>query len=276
MKMKRILIVGAGSYVGENVRKYLESFSREYKIEILDAKGLKPEEEQFDKFDIVYYVAGIAHQHENKKNVHLYYKINRDLTINVAEKAKAGGVGQIIIMSTMAVYGVTEGVIKKKTKPNPSTHYGKSKLEADRAIWKMRNEKFKVVILRPPMIYGKGCKGNYQKLRKLALTIPIFPEVNNRRSMLYIGNLCCFIKNIIDHEMQGMFFPQNTEYVNTSRMVKEISDVNRKHMRLIGGFNWMKRLDIKIIKKVFGSLIYEKTETIDEFSFEESIGYTEV
>ncbi len=161
--MKRVLIAGAGSYVGENVREYLEGYPDRYSIDTLDARGLKPSIEQFKGYDVLFYVAGIVHIRETKKNAHLYYEVNKDLAIKTAKTAKTSGIRQFILMSTIAVYGFTKGVIRKKTKPHPVTHYGRSKLQADRAIWKMNGERFRVVILRPPMIYGKGCKGNYQR-----------------------------------------------------------------------------------------------------------------
>lgn len=273
--MKKVLIVGAGSYVGESFRYYCnENYPENYRIDELDARGLKSVVDQFKGYDCVFYVAGIVHTKETKENIHLYYKVNRDLAIKVAKCAKAAGVNQFIVMSTMAVYGMTEGVIGKDTKPNPKTHYGKSKLEADRAIWKLREKGFKVVILRPPMIYGTGCKGNYQKLRKLALKIPVFPKVDNQRSMLYIGNLCEFIVRLMEETREGVFFPQNTEYVNTSEMVKAIAESHGKKIILISGFGWVKMLPINTVKKVFGSLTYEHIDEI-LIDFGESVRLTE-
>ena len=134
--MKRVLIVGAKSYVGDSFKEYCETFyCGEFLIDILDARGLKPKAELFKSYDTIFYVAGIAHIKESEKNANLYYDVNRNLSIKVANCAKAAKVGQIIIMSTMAVYGMKEGMIRKDTEPNPCTHYGKSKLEADRAIW---------------------------------------------------------------------------------------------------------------------------------------------
>lgn len=277
--MKRVLIVGAGSYVGDSVKEYLEMYPEQYKVQILDARSLKPIEEQFAGFDSVFYVAGIAHRKETKENARLYYEVNRDLAIAVAENAKTAGTRQFIVMSTMAVYGLTEGMIKKDTRPKFKSHYGRSKLEADRRIWKMHDSNFRVAVLRPPMIYGKGCKGNYQKLRWLALHTPVFPKVDNQRSMLYIGNLCSFVKQVIDEELWGLFFPQNAEYVNTSEMVKMVALTNGKTVRLTKRFNTfislMKISPLKSVGKVFGSLKYEKVDTINRYVFEESIKNTE-
>ena len=287
--MKRILIVGAKSYVGESFSSYLnisKLYSKEhgkyedvYEVDTLEAHNLKPRVEQFRRYDVVLFVAGIVHRKETRKNAHLYYEVNRDLAIMVAEVAKQAGVHQFILISTMAVYGMMEGVISKNTKPNPTSYYGKSKLQADRAIWKMKEETFRVAILRPPMIYGNGCKGNYQNLRKLALKVPVFPKINNKRSMLYIDNLCEFLKEIIDEDRQGLFFPQNAEYVNIGEMVYLMGIANGNKVKLTRIFNLaiicLKAMPLKTIRKVFGSLRYEKVDIVNRYSFDDSISLTE-
>jgi UDP-glucose 4-epimerase len=105
-------------------------------------------------------------------------------------------------------------------------------VQAENGILPLNDDSFKVVVLRPPMIYGKGSKGNYPTLVKMALKIPAFPYVKNQRSMLYIGNLCEFVKQCIDDEKRGLFFPQNAEYTNTSEMVRLIAQEHNKKIRL--------------------------------------------
>ena len=112
------------------------------------------------------------------------------------------------------------------------------------------------------MIYGKGCKGNYPKLVKAALKLPIFPDIDNERSMLHIDNLCEFVRLIIDNEESGIFFPQNKEYVKTSEMVKVIAETHGKKIRLTKAFNPILKLlayKVGLINKVFGNLVYEKS-----------------
>lgn len=280
--MKKILIVGAGSYVGTSFEQYIrnetckEEQISKYMIHTLDAVSLKPEMDMFTGYDVIFFVAGIVHKKETKKNKHLYYQVNRDLAIAVAEAAKNAGAKQFIIMSTMAVYGMNTGYITKTSKPIPITHYGKSKLQADRKIWRMRDHEFRVAVLRPPMVYGQGCKGNYQLLRKFAVRSPIFPKCKNKRSMIYIGNLCEFVKRVIDEEKSGIFFPQNKEYVRTSEMVRLIAKENGKRIMLLPLCDFLIRaLPVDILQKVFGDLIYEDVDTVEKFSFEDSIRLTE-
>lgn len=72
--------------------------------------------------------------------------------------------------------GCKEKMITSSTEPNPRNFYGDSKWQADKKIRAMADVNFKVVVLRPPMIYGKGCKGNYPLLAKLATKLPVFPK----------------------------------------------------------------------------------------------------
>lgn len=219
-KQKKILITGAHSYIGESVRKYLLQEPKKYIVDIIEAKGLKPVPENFNGYDVVFNVAGIAHIKETKENQHLYYEVNRDLAIKIAMAAKEAGVQQFILLSSMSVYGLVTGHITKNTIPHPVNAYGKSKLQADEEIKKLEDAHFKFACLRPPMVYGKECKGNYQTLRKFVLTMPIFPDYYNKRSMIYIGNLCEFVKQCVDKEKRGLFFPQNASYVTTSSMAQ--------------------------------------------------------
>lgn len=274
--MKKVLITGAKSYIGDSVKEYLLSNKDQYDVDIKDTLGWEPKASDFKDVDVVFNVAGIAHIKETKENRHLYFDINRDLIIKIATAAKEAGVNQFILLSSMSVYGLLVGHITKQTPVNPINAYGKSKAEADEAIFNLEDEHFKFACLRPPMVYGKGCKGNYQSLRRFALKSPIFPNYPNQRSMIYIGNLCEFIKLCIDYEKRGIFFPQNIEYVNSSDMVKKIASSNNKNIKLTKAFNWaIKLFGISIVKKVFGDLIYEPVDTINKYSFEDSIKLTE-
>ena len=256
--MKKILITGANSYIGTSFEKWLMREPDRYKVETIDMKDGSWKEKDFSKYNVVFHVAGIVHIKETSANQNLYYKVNRDLAYETAKKAKKEGVGQFIFLSTMSVYGIEKGVITKDSFLNPRTAYGKSKLEAERLINELKDENFKIVILRPPMVYGKGCKGNYQRLANLAIRTPMFPKIDNKRSMIYIDNLSEFIKQVIDNESDGLFFPQNSEYVNTSEMVRLIAEVHGRRIIMIKLFSPILRvLNVNTINKVFGDLVYD-------------------
>ncbi len=262
--MKRILITGKNSYIGTSLENWLMREPDKYKVDTVDMKDGSWKEKDFSSYDVVFHVAGIAHVSSDPKMEALYYKVNRDLTIETAKKAKAEGIKQFIFMSSIIVYGDSSSskrVIDINTVPTPSNFYGNSKLQAEEGIKDLESDDFKIVVLRPPMIYGKGSKGNYPRLVNMAKKIPIFPDIDNERSMLHIDNLCEFIKVMIDHEERGLYFPQNREYVKTSELVKTIAEVHGKKIMMTRIFNPVLRLmfGIGIVNKVFGNLIYEKS-----------------
>ena len=278
--MKNILITGENSYIGTSFEQYMKRYDG-YEIDTIDMIDGLWREKDFSKYDAVFHVAGIAHSdvrnvsEETKKK---YYAINTDLTVETAKKAKESGVAQFIFMSSMIVFGSKQDCITKNTIPQPDNFYGDSKLQADVRIHKLETDEFKVVSLRPPMIYGKGSKGNYPLLAKFAKITPIFPNIDNKRSMLYIENLCEFVKLMIDNGENGYFYPQNTEYVTTSDMVYQIALNNGKRIILTKLFNPLIRLfrNNKIIKKVFGNMYYEKNmsqykDQYNRVTFEKSI-----
>ncbi|EXJ23313.1 UDP-glucose 4-epimerase [Alkalibacterium sp. AK22] len=262
--MKKILITGMNSYIGTSVENWLMKEPENYDIDKIDMKDEAWRKKDFSIYDVVFHVAGIAHVSSDPKMEDLYYKVNRDLTIETAQKAKAEGVKQFIFMSSIIVYGDSSSnkrVIDEHTVPDPSNFYGDSKLQAEEGIKCLDSKEFRVAIVRPPMIYGKQSKGNYPKLSKLAQITPIFPDIDNARSMLHIDNLSEFIKIVIEHEDSGIFFPQNEHFVSTSQLVKTISKVHGKHIWITGSINVLIRplLKIKLMNKVFGNLVYEKS-----------------
>jgi len=257
--MKNILITGVNSYVGNSLGEWLKQYPEDYQTEKISLRDGTWKEKDFSMYDVVVHVAGIAHRKETKENAQLYYDVNRDLAYDVAQKSKTESVKQFIFLSSMSVYGLEEGVIDGRTPLHPKSNYGKSKLEAENLIQPLENKNFKVAIIRPPMIYGKDCKGNYQRLAKIAKKVPVFPKIDNKRSMIYIDNLSEFIRLSIDEEMQGMFLPQNEEYVCTSELVSMIAQVHNKKIHMTRVFNpLIKLLKVNTVNKVFGNLVYEK------------------
>ena len=293
--MKKILITGANSYVGTSVEKYLKQWPDNYKLDTIDMRNGEWRKKSFADYDTVFHVAGIVHSDTEKLTEEKrlrYRRINTNLAIETARKAEREGVKQFIFMSSSVVYGETpkigeNRIITKETVPHPNNCYGESKLRAEEGILKIEkdsgNSDFKVVILRSPVIYGKNSKGNYPTLSKIAGISRFFPYVDNCRSMLYIENLAELIRLIILNEERGVFFPQNKEYTNTSKLVKEIREVKGKKTNLVRGFTWLlKFMNIfsKKISKAFGSWHYMQDMSIykQEYrlvDFKESIRRTE-
>lgn len=278
--MKRVLITGANSYIGTSFEKYIkENYPDDFGIDTIDMIDVSWREKSFAGYDSVFHVAGIAHSDNGKISAEkekLYYAVNTDLTIETAKKAKSEGVKQFIFMSSAIVYGNSAPIGKSKvitrdTPVSPANCYGDSKVQAENGLLPLSDDNFKVVILRPPMIYGKGSKGNYPVLAKMALKLPIFPYIKNQRSMLYIENLTEFVRLMIINEESGMFFPQNSEYSNTSELVKMIAAVHGKKVRLIKGFTWAVRfmgLFTGLVNKAFGNLGYDQSMSKCDFQYQ--------
>jgi UDP-glucose 4-epimerase len=279
--MKNILITGKNSYIGTSLENWLMREPDKYKVDTVDMKDGSWKEKDFSAYDVVFHVAGIAHIKETTDNQDLYYKVNRDLAYETAQKAKQDGVGQFIFLSSMSVYGIENGVIDKSTPLKPNSAYGKSKIEAEKLINNLEDNSFTVATLRPPMVYGKGCRGNYPRLVGLALKTPIFPNVDNKRSMIYIDNLSEFVKQLINNRSGGLFFPQNAEYVNTSEMVRLIAEAHGKKIVMTKLFNPLLRLlNVSTVNKVFGDLVYDisMSDYVSDYrvcGFKESIIKTE-
>lgn len=289
--MKRILITGANSYIGTSFEAYMQKHADGYAVDTVDMIDGTWRKKDFSGYDTVFHVAGIAHSDNGRiseEKAKLYYAVNTDLTVETAKKAKADGVKQFIFMSSAIVYGNSaplgkEKIITASTPVSPANCYGDSKVQAENGILPLSDESFKVVILRPPMIYGKGSKGNYPTLAKFAKKLPLFPYVKNQRSMLYIENLTEFIRLMIANEENGVFFPQNAEYSNTSEMVQEIGCIHGKKVRLVKGFTWALKIlscFTGLINKAFGSLTYDQAisqykQEYRKFSLVESIEATE-
>lgn len=261
--MKRILITGKGSYIGTHFKEYLEKEPQNYYVEELDMVDGSWKDFDFSDFDVVYHVAGIAHIKEVKENEELYYKVNRDLVIEVAKKAKESGVQQFIFMSSMSVYGLnySNELITVSTKCNPNTYYGISKYQAEKRIKKLENDTFKVCIVRPPMVYGDNSPGNLTKLFNAVRKFHIFPTIKNERSSITVERLVAFIKEYIDEEKSGLYLPQNDKYMCTYDIVREKMDQEGIKVIYLPLFNPIIKLmigKVTLVTKCFGDLKYGK------------------
>ena len=262
--MIKILITGKGSYIGTHFKEYLlNSFKDQYEVDELDMQDPNWKDHDFSKYDVVYHVAGIAHKKEVKENESLYYKVNRDLAIETAKKAKEAKVKQFIFMSSMSVYGLiySKDLITLNTPCKPNTYYGKSKYEAENEILKLNDKDFKVCVLRPPMVYGKNSPGNLTKLINLVRKVKVFPTIKNERSSITIDKLVEYVKCYIDNESTGIYLPQNDNYLCTYEVVKEMMNEEGVKVHYISVFNSLIRFLIgkqTLITKCFGDLKYGK------------------
>ena len=287
----RILITGVHSYIGTSFQTYMVSHQPDWQIDTVSLRGEQWRKMCFSHYDTVLHAAGIAHADRGKisrERERLYYQVNTELTVETAEKAKADGAGQFLYLSSAIIYGDSAPIGKAKiitaeTLPAPQSCYGDSKLQAELRLRPLDSPDFHVAVLRLPMVYGPGSRGNYLLLAKAAVRLPVFPMIRNQRSMLYVENLCEFLRLVIKNRESGTFFPQNGEYVCTSEMVREIAKAHSHRLWLAKGFRPMLRLaehGSGLVTKVFGNLAYAQElsqypENYRVCSFAESIRRTE-
>lgn len=261
--MKKILITGANSYIGTSFEEWAKKrYPGEFEIDTVDMVDGSWREKSFAGYDAVFHVAAIVHKKEKPEMKKLYLQVNKELPIEVANKAKTEGVGQFVFMSSMSVYGINTGRILPSTEPHPQTFYGKSKLAAEKGVRKLEDDEFHVAVLRPPMVYGPNCKGNYQLLKKFVSISPVFPNYQNQRSMISIDNLCEFIVQVIEQKKTGICFPQDEDYVCTTEMVQGIANEEGKRIWVTKIFNPFiflgLQFHVSVFEKMFGDLTYEK------------------
>jgi len=262
--MKRVLVIGRESYIGRSFAGYAGDG---FKVEFAGARDGSWQTHDFSGFSAVLLAAGLAHRRARAGDKGLYLAVNRDLPLAAAEKAKEAGVGQFIFLSSFSVYGRGPGEINALTPENPADVYGLSKLLAERALADLSDETFRVAVLRPPMVYGPGCPGNFPRLAALARRLPVFPDRPNRRSMIYIDNLCRLLQLIVEHGAGGLFRPQNEEYVSTPDLVLEMARAQGRKVyltRLLNPAVSLLKPLVPTAEKLFGDLYYDRSLSFDD------------
>ncbi len=281
--MKKVLITGAGSYVGENVRKYILSTSTDFQIDAVDTMGDNWKNADYSQYDVVFHVAGIAEVNGKKGMEQLYYKVNTDLTVEIAKHAQEHGVKQFIFMSSMIVYQETQSlkgnIVTPDTLPAPNGVYGDSKLKAEEGLRDLNLDlnRMKICILRPPMIYGPKSKSNLLRLGRLGTKVPFFPNWRNKRSMLYIDNLGEFVKQAVLRELEGTFYPQNRELSATVDIIRFFAEAAGHRIwitRVLNPFVWLGSFVLQPINKMFADSYY--VPEMSEYGFEyQLVGFEE-
>lgn len=271
----RLLILGKNSYVGKSVKNYFDREHSDVEIEFASSRNRQWEKYNFSKYDAIYNVSGLCHADSKHGTPEQYMSINGQLPIDMGAKAKKDGCKLFINMSSSIVYGNMsyigeEKTMDRNTVPVPVNVYGESKLFAEKGLLKLEDESFGVALIRAPLIYGENSIGNFPLMVKVARKFPIFPDIKNKQSMIYIDNLCELIYLIVKNNKRGIYLPQDRQIICTSKMVKDLSIMCGKNIHLTKVFNPILKLlgrKIYFIDKAFGDTVYTM-EASDYFEYQ--------
>ena len=264
----KVLITGKGSYIGMRIKLHLESFG--HTVDEVDTMNNQWRKINLSQYDSIVHVAAIVHNDAKDASEELFKKVNTDLPVSIAKTAKENGVRQFVFMSTMGVFGKVkslsseESIVTKDTIPNAVGGYGGSKLEAEKQLKKLESDTFRVAIVRPPNVYGPGCKGNYIPLfKKLALKLFICPYAYDdiKQSMLYVDNLSELVRLIVEKNADGVYMPQDDFIPNTVDIIRIIRIIYGKktHYSKLLGFFVKVLHKLPLINKIYGGIQYEES-----------------
>lgn len=269
--MPKVLITGANSFVGKNFIQH-SIFPGSAEVSLMENQ---PEDIDFKSFDTVLHLAAIVHQSKQILKTE-YFRVNRDLSIEVAKAAKENGVRQFVFLSTVKVYGEfnpDSGPWTENSECHPDDPYGKSKYEAEIELRKLEDENFIISVIRTPLVYGKEVKANMLSIMKLIDRFKILPfkKINNKRSFTYAKNLIDFIDRIIEKRASGIFIAMDSEPLSTTQLVEYIARYLNKKIILIKIPRAFIKLGEKLIPKIFdrlyGSFEMENSKTLQTLDF---------
>ncbi len=274
----KILVTGSNGFVGNY---FINKYKNKYEIKTFSF--LKDDINSLDcsYIDVVFHLSALVHQ-MGGASCEEYERVNVIQTLQLAKKAKESCVKHFVFMSTVAVYGIETGMMNEKSDYTPITEYGKSKLRAEIELQKLENKNFKVSIIRPPIVYGKNAPGNMKSLLKLINKVPLLPfgKIENKRSMVYIGNLSHLVDEIIIQKKSGVFLASDDEPISTSRLIELIAKNLDKKIYLVKIPFFESLLELvkpSFHKRLYGSLeidssiTKEKLNLKNPYSVEEGI-----
>lgn len=264
----RILVIGKNGYISRCFQKYMKKYP-DIDVVAISVRDESWKDFSFEGFDAIFNTTGLAHDNARKGSREQFMYLNSILPSELAKKAKNENVKIFINMSSLIIYGEmselgSEEFINSKTIPNPEGVYGESKLTGETILNKLADKDFKIAIIRSPLVYNENAIDNFLKLKKYALTIPLFPYIENRRSMIYSDNLCELVKLIAENKEGGFYYPQQEVHICTSKLVKDLANAARKNMCLTRLFNpliFLLSKKLLMMRKVFGSLAVDLNES---------------
>ena len=266
--MNNLLITGSTGFAGSYfINKYKDKYAiktfsfRKDNIDTLDCKDI----------DVVFHLSALVHQMDGA-SASEYERVNVTQTLELAKKVKKSGTKHFVFMSTVKVYGEeTNTKYSEKSVCHPEDEYGKSKLKAEQELLKLEDESFKVSIIRTPIVYGYGVKANIKSLVGLVKKVPILPfgNIQNKRSMVYIGNLCYLVDVVIEQQKAGIFLASDDEPISTTRLIELIAkNINKKvYLIRIPFFeSLLKLVKPSFHKRLYGSLEVDNSITKEKLN----------
>jgi len=261
--MKTILLTGASGFIGQY---FVQNYSTKYNIKKFSFLNDDFELLNFEGIDIIVHLSALVHKMGGVTKDE-YEHVNVEQTVTLAERAKEFGIKHFIFMSTVKVYGEeTNTPYDEESLCFPKDAYGESKLKAEEALQKMSNHDFKISIIRTPIVYGAGVKANIKNLINLVDKVPLLPfgDIENRRSMIYVGNLTYLIDEIVKQYRGGVFLASDDEIYSTKELILLISKVLKRQVYLIK-IPFFKKV-LKILKPSFHKRLYESLEVNNEWT----------
>jgi len=264
----RLFITGAGGFIGNY---FIKSYADKYEIETFSFLKDDISSLHVSDVDVVVHLSALVHQ-MGGASASEYERVNITQTLELAKKAKEGGVGQFIFMSSVKVYGEeSEIAYTEMLTCKPEDEYGKSKLKAENELLELEDENFKVSIIRTPIVYGYGVKANIKNLVNLVKKVPLLPfgNIKNKRSMVYVGNLCHLIDELIKQKQNGIFLASDDEPLSITKLIELIAKNLETKVTLIKVpffETFLKLVKPSFYKKLYGSLEVDNTLTKQKLS----------
>lgn len=226
----QILVTGATGFVGQALLPYLKDkgyFLRTVgRDQVGDFHADTDWSQHLEGVDTIIHLAGRAHvMNEGSDDpLAVYRTVNRDATLGLARQALDHKVRRFVYISSIKVMGESSGhPLSSKDPIAPCDPYGQSKAEAEQLLSELAGE-MEIVILRPPLIYGPGVKGNFIALLKLlmkGLPLPL-GAISNKRSLIYLGNFVSAIEHAIGCET-GCYLPTDRADLSTPDLFKKLA-----------------------------------------------------
>jgi len=271
----KVLVTGSSGFVGG---RFVSDFGSQYEIKTASLRATPISDISLDKIDVVVHCAALVHQMQGASREE-YFTANYQLTVALAQKAKQAGVKQFIFLSTAHVYGIygdienPQTVLTTETPCNPQDPYGESKLAAEKDLQALQTANFIVSIVRPPLVYGEGAKGNLLSLAKLVQRMPWLPFKydRNRRSIIYVGNLTYFIHLVIQKQIFGIFLPQDQKPLSIKDMITLLAQSMNRDVWLFTPpqllLFFLKKALPHYSSRLFGSLALDSTESNSKLGY---------